>query len=316
LAGTAVIAIGGNAITRPDQKGTIPEQFANTRASAEHIADMIEEGYNVVITHGNGPQVGNILLRAELAEHILYPLPLDTCDADSQGGMGYMIQQVLDNVLNRRGLKKTVVTLVTQVVVDKNDPAFRKPTKPIGPFYEQSKAEKYKRERGWEIVEDAGRGYRRVVPSPMPLDIVEKDAIKSLVETGNIVIAVGGGGIPVVKTEDGSLVGVEAVVDKDLASSLLAKILHADLFMISTNVEKVSLNYMKPNQKDLDRMSLAEAKQYLAAGHFPPGNMGPKIRAAIEYLEAGGERVIITSIECLGRALRGETGTHITPHQS
>jgi carbamate kinase len=308
---TAIVAIGGNAITRPDQRGTIPEQFANTRASAEHIVDMIEEGYNVIVTHGNGPQIGNILLRAEMAADILYPLPLDTCDADSQGGMGYMIQQVLSNALRKRGIQKTVVTLITQVIVDKNDPAFTNPTKPIGPFYERAKAEKYKAERGWAIVEDAGRGYRRVVPSPKPLDIVEKDAIRDLLLAGKIVICVGGGGIPVVKLADGSLVGVEAVVDKDLASSLLARVLHADLLLITTNVEKVALNYQTPNQRDLDKLTVADAKQYLAEGHFPPGSMGPKIQAAIEYLEEGGKHAIITSIECLIKALHGDTGTHI-----
>lgn len=308
----AVVAIGGNAITKADQKGTIPEQFANTLETSEHLADIIEFGYDVIITHGNGPQVGNVLLRAELAEHILYPLPLDTCDSDTQGGMGYMIQQVLGNILRRRKINKQVATVITQVVVDKDDPAFRNPTKPIGPFYTREKAEKYKAEKSWNIIEDAGRGYRRVVPSPKPLEIVEEAIVKKLIDAGVVVIAVGGGGIPVIRLPDGSLKGVEAVIDKDLASSLLASRLKVDLFLIATDVEKVALNYKQPNQINLDRMTVSEAKRYLAQGHFLPGSMGPKIEAAIQFLEKGGNEVIITSPECIGRALKGETGTRIT----
>jgi len=308
---TAVVAIGGNAISKPGQKGTIPEQFDNTGESAQNIADMIEQGYSVVVTHGNGPQVGNILLRAEMAEDLLYALPLDTCDADSQGGMGYMIQQVLGNALAKRGIEKQVLTVVTQVLVDKGDQAFANPSKPIGPFYDKEKAIRYERERGWHVKEDAGRGYRRVVPSPRPLDIIEKEAIEQLIKAGHIVIAVGGGGIPVVRTEDGGLDGVEAVIDKDLASSLLARIIKADLFAITTDVEKVSLNYNTPEQKDLDTMTVAEAKRYAEEGHFAPGSMGPKVKAAVEYVEATGNDCIITSIGALGRALKGETGTRI-----
>lgn len=312
MAKKAVVAIGGNAITKSDQKGTIPEQFANTLETSEHLADMLEFGYDIILTHGNGPQVGNVLLRAELAEHILYPLPLDTCDSDTQGGMGYMIQQVLGNVLRHRKISKEIVTVITQVVVDPNDPAFENPTKPIGPFYTKEKAEKYKAEKGWRVIEDAGRGYRRVVPSPKPLEIVEEAVIKRLIDAGVVVIAVGGGGIPVVRLPDGSLKGVEAVIDKDFASSLLASKLGIDLFLISTDVEKVALNYNKPNQADLDRLTVPEAKKYLAQGHFPPGSMGPKIEAALQFLEKGGKEVIITSPECIGKALRGETGTRIT----
>lgn len=306
----AVIAIGGNSILRAEQKGTIPEQFANTIETSEHIADMIMMGYELVITHGNGPQVGNMLLMSEKTEELLYPLPLDICDSNTQGSMGYMIQQALGNVLKERKIKKSVVTVVTQVVVDRNDPAFKKPTKPIGSFYSKEKAEKYRKEKKWEIAEDAGRGYRRVVPSPEPLEIVENDIIKKIVDDGVIVIGVGGGGIPVVK-EKNFLKGVEAVIDKDLASSLLASNINAELFLISTNVEKVFLNYNKPEQKGIDRMTVKDAKKYLSEGHFHPGSMGPKIEAGIRFLEKGGKEVIITSPECIGDALKNKTGTHI-----
>jgi len=306
----AVIAIGGNSILRAEQKGTIPEQFANTIETAEHVADMIMMGYELVITHGNGPQVGNMLLMSEKTEEILYPLPLDICDSNTQGSMGYMIQQALGNVLKERKIKKSVVTVVTQVVVDRNDSAFKKPTKPIGSFYSKENAERYRKEKKWDIIEDAGRGYRRVVPSPEPLEIVENDIIKKLVDDGVIVIGVGGGGIPVVK-EKNFLKGVEAVIDKDLASSLLASNINADLLLISTNVEKVFLNYNKPEQKGIDRMTVKDAKKYLSEGHFPPGSMGPKIEAGIRFLEKGGKEVIITSPECIGDALKNKTGTHI-----
>jgi carbamate kinase len=274
---------------------------------------MIEEGWDVVITHGNGPQVGFILLRSELARHVLHPVPLDSCGADTQGAIGYMLQQCLYNAFLKKGMKKQAVTVVTQVVVDRNDPAFQNPTKPIGPFMSKEEALKRKEEEGWDVMEDAGRGWRRVVPSPYPLEIVELDAIKSLVDQGFVVIAVGGGGIPVIRLDDGSLKGVEAVIDKDLASSLLAVGIKADLFLISTAVEKVALNYKKPNQVWLDRMTLEEAKRYYDEGHFPPGSMGPKIKAIISYLEQGGKEAIITSPENITRALRGETGTRIVP---
>ena len=306
----AVIAIGGNSILRAEQKGTIQEQFANTIETAEHVADMIMMGYELVITHGNGPQVGNMLLMSEKTEEILYPLPLDICDSNTQGSMGYMIQQALGNVLKERKIKKSVVTVVTQVVVDRNDSAFKKPTKPIGSFYSKENAEKYRKEKKWDIIEDAGRGYRRVVPSPEPLEIVENEVIQKLVDDDVIVIAVGGGGIPVVK-EKNFLKGVEAVIDKDLASSLLASNINADLLLISTNVEKVFLNYNKPEQKGIDRMTVKDAKKYLSEGHFPPGSMGPKIEAGIRFLEKGGKEVIITSPECIGDALKNKTGTHI-----
>lgn len=313
MAKVAVVAIGGNSLIKDKDHQTVPDQFAATRETCIHIADMIGQGWEVVITHGNGPQVGFILRRSELASHLLHTVPLDSCGADTQGAIGYMIQQSLGNEFQKRGIQKPVVTVVTQVVVDKDDPAFENPTKPIGPFYDETRAKRYRDEGGWHIMEDAGRGWRRVVPSPIPMRIVEQESVRTLIGLGFVVIGVGGGGIPVVE-EDGSLRGVEAVIDKDYASGLLATGIKADLFLISTAVEKVALNYGKPNQVDLDRMTLSEAKNYLQEGHFPPGSMGPKIKAVIEFLEEGGKEALITSPENLARALRGETGTRITPH--
>jgi carbamate kinase len=312
MAKTAVVAIGGNSLIKDKDHQTVPDQFESTRETAVHIADMLEDGWKIVITHGNGPQVGFILLRSELASHVLHTVPLDSCGADTQGALGYMIQQCLGNELKRRGVDKPVVTVVTQVVVDKNDPAFVNPTKPIGPFYDEEKAKRYQREEGWSIMEDAGRGWRRVVPSPIPKEIVEREAIRRLLQDGFTVIGVGGGGIPVIR-ENGDLKGVEAVIDKDYASSLLAISIEADLFLISTAVEKAALNYKMPNQIDLHKMTLAEAKKHLAEGHFPPGSMGPKMKAVIDFLEAGGREALITSPEAMARALRGETGTRILP---
>lgn len=313
MAKVAVVAIGGNSLIKDKDHQTVPDQFAATRETCVHIADMIEQGWEVAITHGNGPQVGFILLRSELASQLLHAVPLDSCGADTQGAIGYMIQQSLGNEFQKRGIKKPVVTVVTQVVVDRDDPAFENPSKPIGPFYDEAKAKGYRDEEGWHIMEDAGRGWRRVVPSPIPRRIVEQEAIKALIGLGFVVIGVGGGGIPVVE-EDGSLRGVEAVIDKDYASGLLATGIKADLFLVSTAVEKVALDYGKPNQVDLDRMTLAEAKNYLHEGHFPPGSMGPKIKAVIKFLKEGGKEALITSPENLARALRGETGTRITHH--
>ncbi|MBI2264511.1 MAG: carbamate kinase [Armatimonadetes bacterium] len=309
----AVVAIGGNSITKANQRGEIREQFQNVEETSQHLITLLDQGYNLVVTHGNGPQVGNVLLRVELALPHVYPLPLDTCVSDTQGGMGYMIQQVLGNVLRKRGIVRPVVTVLTQVVVDPDDPAFHRPTKPIGPFYSREKAEEYQKKKGWNLIEDAGRGYRRVVPSPVPMDIVERDAIEVLLKSGFIVVAVGGGGIPVVSNGRGTFRGVEAVIDKDLASSLLATSINADLFLISTDAEQVCLNYRKPEEKRLNRMTVAEARTYLAEGQFPPGSMGPKIRAAVEFLEKGGREVLITTPEAIGRALAGETGTRIVP---
>ncbi|MDD5544461.1 MAG: carbamate kinase [Acidobacteriia bacterium] len=308
----AVIAIGGNSITKQGQVGTIKEQFDNAAETAEHIAGMVTRGWDVVLTHGNGPQVGNVLMRVELASPHIYALPLDTCDSDTQGGMGYMLQQVLGNTLRARGINKPVATLITQVLVDENDPAFQNPTKPIGPFFSQAEAERRQDERGWHVKEDVGRGWRRVVPSPQPLELIEEEAIRRCLQNGIILIACGGGGIPVARRGN-QLHGVEAVIDKDRASALLAKRVNADLFLISTAVEKVLLNFKKPNETPIDRMTLPEARNHLSAGQFPPGSMGPKIEAAIDYLQHGGQRVIITTPEKLIEALDGKTGTHIVP---
>ncbi len=306
----AVVAVGGNSITKAGQRGTIPEQFANARETARHIAGMIEKGWDVVITHGNGPQVGNILLRAEMASTVLPGLPLDTCGADSQGAMGYMIQQMLGSELAKKGIKRDVVTVVTQVVVDAADPAFKKPAKPIGPFYTREQAEKRQEDDGWDVVEDANRGWRRVVASPIPVRVVEAASIQALLKAGSLVIAVGGGGIPVVEVPDG-LKGVEAVIDKDHASRLLANDIGADMLLISTDVEQVALNFGKDDEVRLDRMTVDEAKRYHAEGHFAPGSMGPKVIAGIDFIEGGGKEVLITNPESIGRALDGETGTRI-----
>ena len=310
MAKLAVVAVGGNSITKADQDGTIPEQFANARETARHIAAMIARGYDVVVTHGNGPQVGNILLRAEMASCVLPALPLDTCGADSQGGIGYMIQQVLRSELRKRGIERDVVTVLTQVVVDASDPAFDSPSKPIGPFYTREEAERKHGDEGWALVEDADRGWRRVVPSPMPVRVVEVGAIRALLEAGCVVIAVGGGGIPVVE-DNGELRGVEAVIDKDHASRLLAVDIGADLLLMSTDVERVALNFGKENEQELSTLSIADAKRYYDQGHFPRGSMGPKILAGIAFLEAGGDSVIITNPESIEPALDGETGTRL-----
>ncbi|MBI4179610.1 carbamate kinase [bacterium] len=310
---TLVIALGGNAITPPGLQGTIPEQFQATRETCEHIVNLIERGHRVILTHGNGPQVGNVLRRVERARDEIYPLPLDICVADTEGGMGYMIQQCMENALRRRRIKKSIITVITQMIVDSKDPAFQKPTTPIGPFLGVEEAEARRREAGWQIVEDAGRGYRRVVPSPRPLRIVEIHAIRALVEDGCIVIACGGGGIPVVSDESGDLQGVEGVIDKDLATALLATDLGTKTMIISTGTEKVALNFKKPDQVLIDELKVADARDYLARGHFPAGSMGPKIEAAIQFLEKGGEEVIITTPASLSRALDGKTGTRILP---
>jgi carbamate kinase len=309
MGNVAVVAVGGNSLIKDKNHQTVPDQFDATRETCTHIASMIEQGWKVVITHGNGPQVGFILLRSELASNVLHTVPLDSCGADTQGAIGYMIQQSLCNEFKQRAIKSSVVSIVTQTLVKKNDPAFKNPTKPIGPFYDKEKAEKYRQERNWRMAEDAGRGWRRVVPSPMPVRIIEQDVIRSLVDKGVVVIAVGGGGIPVIR-EKGKLGGVEAVIDKDYASALLAVGIRANLFLISTAVEKVALNFGQPNQKLLGKITLSEAKKYLRQGHFPSGSMGPKIRAVIDYLGHGGKEAIITNPENLENALLEKTGTH------
>ncbi len=308
----AVVAIGGNSLIKDDKHQTVAHQFKAARETCRHIASMIEQGWKVIITHGNGPQVGFILLRSELASRFLPTAPLDSCGAETQGSLGYMIQQSLHNEFMQRDIKNSVATVVTQVLVKKNDPAFKHPTKPIGPFYTKRKAERHRREKGWAIMEDAGRGWRRVVPSPKPIRIIEQEVIKSLTDHGVTVIAAGGGGIPVVE-ERGKLKGIEAVIDKDYASALLAAGVEADLFLISTAVEKVALNFGKADEQLLDVITLAEAKKYLKEGHFHAGSMRPKIQAIINYLENGGKEALITNPENLERAILGKTGTHILP---
>jgi carbamate kinase len=308
-----VIAIGGNSLIKDPAHRTVLDQYMAAGETCHHIAALVAEGYRVVVTHGNGPQVGFILLRSELAKTVLHQVPLESCVADTQGAIGYQVEQTLMNELRRRGIGKQVATVVTQVLVDADDPGFKKPTKPIGPFYSAEDAAKHHRDDGWDVAEDAGRGWRRVVPSPRPLEIIEEPVIQTLLENDFVVIAVGGGGIPVVRTPDGDLQGCAAVIDKDVASCLLAKNLKAEVFIISTGVDKVAVNFGKPNQKFLDHIRLADAKRYLAEGHFPAGSMGPKIEAAIDFLEHGGRKVIITQPHLLEAAIQGRNGTHITP---
>jgi carbamate kinase len=274
---------------------------------------MIEAGWDVVVTHGNGPQVGFILRRSELSLHELHPVPLDYCGADTQGAIGYMFQRALHNEFRQRAIRKQAATVVTQVQVARDDPAFQRPSKPIGSFLDESTARQRQQSEGWSMVEDAGRGWRRVVPSPLPQVIVERDAIQALLQAGYVVISAGGGGIPVVEDEQGNLVGVEAVIDKDFAGALLATSLKADLFLISTAVEKVALRYRQPGETWLEQMTLAQARQYLAEGHFAQGSMEPKIRAIVGYLERGGKEALVTNPENLERALAGKTGTRIVP---
>ena len=308
----AVVAVGGNSLITDAKHQTVPDQIRAARKTSRHIAGMIEKGWDVVVTHGNGPQVGFILRRSELSRHELHDVPLDSCGADTQGAIGYDIQQSLYNEFRLRGIAKRAVTVVTQVLVDGNDPSFANPTKPIGGFMDEHTAADRRKSDGWDVVEDAGRGWRRVVASPMPKEIIERDAIKSLINEGFTVIAVGGGGIPVVENEQHELVGVAAVIDKDHASALLAHSIGADILIISTAVERVALNYNKPNQQWLDRLTLPEAKRYLAEGQFAKGSMGPKIEAVIWYLERSGTQALITNPENIERALEGTTGTRIT----
>ncbi len=312
----AVVAIGGNSLIKDEKHKTVEDQYEAARETTFHIADMIEAGWDVAIGHGNGPQVGFILRRSEIAAKAegMHEVPLDVCGADSQGAIGYSLQQTLQNELYRRGIKKSVATVVTQVLVDKNDSAFQKPSKPIGSFMDEPEAKRREKEMDWSVVEDAGRGWRRVVASPQPKEVVELEAVKCLIESGTIVITVGGGGIPVIDLSDHDYQGVAAVIDKDFASSLLASLIKADLFLISTAVEKVAINFGKPDQKWVDKMTLAEAKAYLAEGtHFAKGSMAPKIQAIIWFLENGGKQALITNPENIGRALKGETGTWIVP---
>ncbi len=311
----AVVAIGGNSLIKSKQHQTVEDQYKATQETAIHLVDMIEEGWDIAIGHGNGPQVGFILRRSEIAHKVegMHELPLDVCGADSQGAIGYALQQNIQNELKKRGIDKPVATVITQVRVDPNDPAFQTPAKPIGTFMEVEEAEKRKEELGWNVVEDAGRGWRRVVASPLPVEIMELEAIKTLINSGTVTITVGGGGIPVIETDQG-IEGTAAVIDKDFASAFLANKINADMLLISTAVEKVSLNFGKPNQVDLDQLTIAEAKKYLAEGtHFAKGSMEPKIKAIVQFLEQGGKEALVTNPENIGRALKGETGTKFVP---
>jgi carbamate kinase len=308
----AVVAFGGNALIKKGQEGTQWEQLENARETARSLIPILKDGYGLVIVHGNGPQVGNILIQVEEAVTKVPPLSLDVCVAMSEGSIGYLLEVALLNELKRQRLaRQRVVTLVTEVVVDQKDPGFRRPTKPIGPFYPRFRADFLMHRQGWTMVEDAGRGWRKVVPSPRPLEVVQKEAIRSAVEDGAVVIAGGGGGIPVYRTRDGELRGVEAVIDKDYTASLIASDLGADLFVILTGVDQVSTHFGKPEQKGLRSMDVAEARAHQAAGQFPEGSMGPKIRAAIEFVESSGREVLITSSARLPEAVRGRAGTRI-----
>jgi carbamate kinase len=312
----AVIAVGGNSLIRDDKHVSVEDQEKALRETAHHIADMIEAGWDMAIGHGNGPQVGFILRRSEIAAKVegMHEVPLDVCGADSQGAIGYEFQQALQNEYHRRGIKKGAATVITQMLVDQKDPAFQKPSKPIGSFMDEASARKREAEMGWTVVEDAGRGWRRVVPSPLPKQILELESVKLLLNAGVTVITVGGGGIPVIDNGKGEYEGTAAVIDKDFASSLLAQEISAELFLIATAVEKVAINFGKPEQKWLERLTLAEAKGYLAEGiHFAKGSMAPKIQAIIWFLENGGKQALITNPENIGRALKGETGTWIVP---
>ncbi|MFO8037802.1 MAG: carbamate kinase [Anaerolineales bacterium] len=311
----AVVAIGGNSLIKSKDHQTVEDQYQAAKETAKHLVDMIEQGWDIAIGHGNGPQVGFILRRSEIAARVegMHELPLDVCGADSQGAIGYALQQNIQNELQERGIDKGAATVITQVRVDPDDPAFQEPSKPIGSFMEEGEAQRREKEDGWDVVEDAGRGWRRVVPSPLPQEIMELDAVKALIEAGTITITVGGGGIPVIRDGDG-VRGTAAVIDKDFASGLLANEINADLYLISTAVEKVALNFGKPNQEWIDTMTVADAKRYLEEGtHFAKGSMEPKIKAIVRFLESGGKEAIVTNPENIGRALKGETGTHILP---
>jgi carbamate kinase len=309
---TLVVAIGGNSLIKDPQHMSVPDQYAALGETSAHIAAIIKDGWHVAIGHGNGPQVGFILRRSELSAHELHEVPLDVCDADTQGAIGYELQQNLANDFRRMGMRRSAVTVVTQVEVDVDDPAFKDPTKPIGSFMDEATALRRRDADGWAVKEDAGRGWRRVVPSPIPVRIVEERAVRALLHDGFVVITVGGGGIPVVRDEAGLLHGVAAVIDKDYASSLLATAIGADVFAISTSVDRVALDWGRPNQRFVDRMTLEEARGYLAEGtHFAPGSMAPKVSACIGYLERGGSEAVISSPKDLELALLGRAGTHI-----
>jgi carbamate kinase len=310
---TLVIAIGGNSLITNAQHMSVPDQYAAIVKTVHHITDLLEHRYRIVITHGNGPQVGFILLRSEHSRGILHQVPLDSIVADTQGALGYQIQQALENEFRRRGLKRSVATVVTQTLVNRDDDAFASPAKPIGEFYTREQAEDRMRVEKWTMIEDAGRGWRRVVASPIPVRIIESKVVRHLVKDGYVVIAAGGGGIPVVADENGILSGVAAVIDKDLASAVLAREIGADMLVISTAVEKVCLNFGTPGQRALDSITVAEARRFMAEGHFKPGSMLPKIEACIQFVTDSGHEALITCPEALPAALDGHTGTRLVP---
>jgi carbamate kinase len=314
MSNLVIVAIGGNSLVRDNGRDSVQDQYEAVQETAVNIADMVQEGYNVVVTHGNGPQVGFGLRRSEIASEIagMTDVPLVNCVADTQGGIGYQIQQALTNEFTKRGMNKKVATIITQVEVDINDPNFENPTKPVGSFFTLEQAEEMKMEHPeWTFMEDSGRGYRRVVPSPKPIDIVEKEAIKSLVDAGYVVIAAGGGGIPVIKTRENEYLGVDAVIDKDFATSLLAEQVNAETLIITTGVPRVCINFGKPNQLALEKITVEETKQYVLENHFAPGSMLPKIEASLSFLENGGKKVVITNPESLQDAINEKQGTHI-----
>ena len=306
----AVVAVGGNALVREKGKESLPDQYAAACLTMPHVVDMVQNGWDVIVTHGNGPQVGFILRRSELSAHELHTIPLDYCGSNTQGSIGYMFQKALQNEFRQRGMPNQAAAVVTETLVDKNDPAFKNPTKPIGSFMDEKTALKHRDTDGWSVMEDAGRGWRRVVASPQPVRILQQDAIMNLVHAGLTVIGVGGGGIPVIENDQGEIEGVEAVIDKDLASALFASSIDADMFLISTEVEKVAINFNKPDVQWLDKLTVADAKKYLAEGQFGKGSMEPKVKAVLNFLERGGRKALITNPDNMLKGLRGETGTH------
>ena len=308
-----VVAFGGNALMDFSGKSSYADQVMKAQKMCGEISRLFDLGYGVVITHGNGPQVGNLIMQQECSVDAIPPMPLDVCDAMTQGEMGYMIEQTLRNTFTKNGIKKSVVALLTQVLVSENDPAFRNPTKFIGPFFKKEESEILEKERGWQMKEDSGRGWRRVVPSPKPVDIVEKDEIREMAKRNFVVIACGGGGIPVLRDKKGRLKGVAAVIDKDFAAERLGSLIGAEILILITSVKQVSVFYGTPRQKNLRKMTLKDAEQYYADGHFPPGSMGPKIEASMKFLRSGGKKTIITSLESIGASIKGEGGTEIVP---
>jgi len=309
----ALVAFGGNALIRRGEEGTQTEQIENSDRLARQLVMLVQKGFDLLLVHGNGPQVGNILIQVEEAVTKVPPVSLDVCVAESEGSIGYLLERSLINRLRSAGIRKDVVTLVSQVVVDRSDPAFRKPSKPIGPFYTRYRAEYLMKKNGWLMVEDSGRGYRKVVPSPRPREVLSLQAVRDALERGSVVIACGGGGIPVFRNEEGSLKGIEAVIDKDRTAGLLAESLPADLFVILTSVDRAYLNFGRPDQVPADRLGLSEARRHLRDGQFPAGSMGPKMETAIQFVEKTGKEVLITSVEKLKDALSGKAGTRVVP---